>query len=85
LIGAAEREWQWSEKYATQPEILSHANHVADKYGLRKDIRFATSHPGARAWLRVSNEPRCALQECRCKARCAGHSQRYAQASQRRR
>ena len=37
-----EREWQWSEKYATQPEILSYANHVADKYDLRKDIRLAT-------------------------------------------
>jgi cation diffusion facilitator CzcD-associated flavoprotein CzcO len=36
-----EREWQWSEKYATQPEILAYANHVADKYDLRKDIRFA--------------------------------------------
>ncbi len=37
-----EREWKWSEKYATQPEILSYANYVADKYELRKDIRFAT-------------------------------------------
>src|ERR1700685_3694488 len=37
-----EREWQWSEKYATQPEILAYANHVADKYDLRKDIRFTT-------------------------------------------
>jgi len=37
-----EREWQWSEKYATQPEILAYANYVADKYDLRKDIRFGT-------------------------------------------
>ena len=37
-----EREWRWSEKYATQPEILAYANHVADKYDLRRDIRFAT-------------------------------------------
>ena len=37
-----EREWHWSEKYATQPEILAYANHVADKYDLRRDIRFAT-------------------------------------------
>src|SRR4029077_2547327 len=35
-----ESEWRWSEKYATQPEILAYANHVADKYDLRKDIRF---------------------------------------------
>ncbi|MGO9931581.1 MAG: flavin-containing monooxygenase [Steroidobacteraceae bacterium] len=37
-----EREWQWSEKFATQPEILAYANYVTDKYDLRKDIRFAT-------------------------------------------
>jgi cation diffusion facilitator CzcD-associated flavoprotein CzcO/acetyl esterase/lipase len=37
-----EREWHWSEKYATQPEILAYANHVADKYHLRNDIRFGT-------------------------------------------
>lgn len=37
-----EQEWQWSEKYATQPEILAYANYVADKYDLRKDIRFGT-------------------------------------------
>lgn len=36
------REWQWSEKYATQPEILSYLNHVADRYELRRDIRFET-------------------------------------------
>ncbi|MDT7731913.1 MAG: hypothetical protein QOK45_2166, partial [Mycobacterium sp.] len=23
------RDWQWSEKYATQPEILRYLNHVA--------------------------------------------------------
>ncbi len=37
-----EREWQWSEKYATQPEILRYANHVADKHDLRKHITFNT-------------------------------------------
>jgi cation diffusion facilitator CzcD-associated flavoprotein CzcO/acetyl esterase/lipase len=51
-----EREWQWSEKYATQPEILAYANHVTDKYDLRRDIRFATRvrratwDAGARRW-----------------------------------
>jgi cation diffusion facilitator CzcD-associated flavoprotein CzcO len=43
-----EREWQWSEKFATQPEILAYLNHVADKYDLRKDIRFATRVQEAR-------------------------------------
>lgn len=36
------REWKWSERYATQPEILRYVNHVADKFDLRRDIRFET-------------------------------------------
>ncbi len=39
---ALESEWTWSEKYATQPEILRYAQFVADKYDLRRDIQFAT-------------------------------------------
>src|SRR5262245_18181703 len=38
-----EKEWQWSERYATQPEILRYLGHVADKYALRPDIRFGTA------------------------------------------
>ena len=37
-----EREWKWSEKYATQPEILRYLGFVADRYDLRPDIRFNT-------------------------------------------
>jgi cation diffusion facilitator CzcD-associated flavoprotein CzcO len=37
-----ERAWQWSEKYATQPEILRYLGFVADRYDLRRDIRFRT-------------------------------------------
>jgi cation diffusion facilitator CzcD-associated flavoprotein CzcO/acetyl esterase/lipase len=37
-----EREWTWTEKYATQPEILAYLRHVADRYDLRPDIRFET-------------------------------------------
>jgi cation diffusion facilitator CzcD-associated flavoprotein CzcO/acetyl esterase/lipase len=37
-----QRDWQWSEKYATQPEILRYLNHVADKHDLRRHITFAT-------------------------------------------
>jgi cation diffusion facilitator CzcD-associated flavoprotein CzcO len=36
------RDWQWSEKYATQPEILRYLNHVADKHDLRRHIDFST-------------------------------------------
>ena len=37
-----EQEWTWSEKYSPQPEILKYANHVADRYDLRKNIQFNT-------------------------------------------
>ncbi len=37
-----ERDWTWSEKYATQPEILSYLRFVADRYDLRRDIVFST-------------------------------------------
>jgi cation diffusion facilitator CzcD-associated flavoprotein CzcO len=36
------REWRWSERYATQPEILRYLDHVADRFDLRRDIRFDT-------------------------------------------
>jgi len=38
-----EDEWTWSEKYATQPEILRYLQHVADKHDLRRDIQFSTT------------------------------------------
>jgi cation diffusion facilitator CzcD-associated flavoprotein CzcO len=37
-----EQEWVWEEKYATQPEILRYANHVADRYQLWPDMQFNT-------------------------------------------
>ena len=37
-----EQEWEWTERYATQPEILHYANHVADRFDLRRDIQFET-------------------------------------------
>jgi cation diffusion facilitator CzcD-associated flavoprotein CzcO len=39
---ALQQEWQWSEVFAGQPEILRYANHVADRLDLRRDIRFET-------------------------------------------
>ena len=38
-----QQEWDWSERYASQPEILRYANHVADRFNLRADIQFDTS------------------------------------------
>ena len=37
-----DQEWTWTEKYAPQSEILAYANHVADRFDLRRDIRFNT-------------------------------------------
>lgn len=37
-----QQEWNWSEKYATQGEILRYINWVADKLDLRRDITFDT-------------------------------------------
>ncbi|MFM9852107.1 MAG: flavin-containing monooxygenase [Sphingomonadaceae bacterium] len=39
---ALDREWQWSERYATQPELLAYVNHVADRFDLRRDIQLET-------------------------------------------
>jgi len=38
-----QQEWEWSETYAAQPELLRYANHVADRYDLRRDIQFDTT------------------------------------------
>ena len=35
-----QQEWEWSEKYATQPEILRYINHVAERFDLRRDIQL---------------------------------------------
>lgn len=51
-----EDEWNWSERYATQPEILRYAQHVADRFDLKRDIRFErrveTAHydEGEKTW-----------------------------------
>jgi cyclohexanone monooxygenase len=37
-----QRDWRWTERYATQPEILKYVRHVADRFDLRRDIRFNT-------------------------------------------
>jgi cation diffusion facilitator CzcD-associated flavoprotein CzcO len=34
------REWNWRERFAGQPETERYLNHVADRFDLRRDIRF---------------------------------------------
>ena len=43
-----QQAWQWSERYATQPELLRYANHVADRHDLRRDIHLDTRVASAR-------------------------------------
>jgi len=35
-----QQEWNWSQRYAGQGEILDYANHVADQFNLRDNITF---------------------------------------------
>src|SRR5256886_2032738 len=37
-----QQEWRWTERYASQPEILKYINHVADRFDLRRDIQLET-------------------------------------------
>ena len=49
-------EWDWSEHFASQPEILRYLQHVATKFELTKDIQFssvvqsASYSEDARSW-----------------------------------
>lgn len=35
-----QQEWEWSERYSAQPELLRYLQHVADRFDLRSDITF---------------------------------------------
>ena len=37
-----QQEWQWTERYPKQAEILRYVNHVADRFNLRPDIQLKT-------------------------------------------
>lgn len=36
------QEWNWTERYPQQPEIMRYLNHVADRFDLRRDIQLDT-------------------------------------------
>ena len=38
-----EQEWDWTERYPTQPELLKYFNHVATRHDLRRDIQLNTT------------------------------------------
>ena len=37
-----QQEWEWSERYAGQPEILRYIRHVVERFDLRRDVVFNT-------------------------------------------
>ena len=37
-----QQEWNWTERYPAQAEILRYIDHVADRFDLRRDIQFNT-------------------------------------------
>lgn len=41
------REWQWTERYATQGEILRYVQHVADRFDIKRSFRFDARVTGA--------------------------------------
>lgn len=57
-----EQDWDWSERYATQPEILAYLQHVAKRHDLRRNFTFSTRVEGARwreedhRWIVTANE-----------------------------
>ena len=58
-----QQDWNWTEKYSSQPEILEYLNHVADRFDLKKDIEFNTEVVAAKfneeksLWeIKTSNE-----------------------------
>ncbi|NKC00010.1 MAG: NAD(P)-binding protein [Pseudomonadales bacterium] len=36
------QDWEWTERYATQPEILRYIEHVAERFDLMKDVQLNT-------------------------------------------
>ncbi|MDG1204959.1 MAG: NAD(P)/FAD-dependent oxidoreductase, partial [Pseudomonadales bacterium] len=37
-----EQDWHWPEVFSAQPDILAYANHITERFDLRRDIQFNT-------------------------------------------
>ena len=68
---ALQQDWNWSSRYARQPEILRYVNHVADRFDLRRDIQFETRVSEAifdeatKRWaIRTDREDRLSAKYC---------------------
>src|ERR1700712_5408526 len=40
------QQWQWSERYPEQPEILRYLEHVVERHDLKRDMQFNTRITG---------------------------------------
>jgi cyclohexanone monooxygenase len=55
------REWKWSERFATQPELLRYAQYVAHRFNLHTNIQLNTSVEKSqfderlKKWLTITN------------------------------
>lgn len=50
-----QQEWSWTERYASQPEILGYLEHVVERFALRPDIQLNTRIVAA-TWLEETTE-----------------------------
>ncbi|MET9557258.1 NAD(P)/FAD-dependent oxidoreductase [Streptomyces sp. NPDC006645] len=76
-----EQEWEWSERYAGQPEILRYLDHVADRFDLRRDIRLGTrvvsahfDETGHRWRIRTDDGTTLTASYCVMATGCLSHS-----------
>ena len=77
-----QQEWSWTERYASQPEILRYINHVADRLDLRRDIQLATRvtaavfDDGTNRWaIETDRGDRVAAQFCIMATGCLSDAQ----------
>lgn len=40
-------EWDWQERYPTQPQVFAYLRHISERFDLRRDIQFGTHVSGA--------------------------------------
>ena len=78
-----QQDWHWTSRYATQPEILRYANHVTDRFDLRRDIQFETRvtaaifDEGESRWLiETDRGDRLSTRFCIMATGCISHPQR---------
>ncbi len=57
------REWDWKEHFSAQPDTLEYLNLVADKFDLRRDIRFQSTVTAAH-WDDAGNHWTVTLASC---------------------